>query len=42
MLKLVTKSAKEPGALTFSDYDKPVEAAPPADKDIVDLDKMGG
>ncbi|GAA1245266.1 MULTISPECIES: hypothetical protein [Streptomyces] len=42
VLKLVTKSAKEPGALTFSDYDKPVEAAPPADKDIVDLDKMGG
>ncbi|MFC9676018.1 hypothetical protein [Streptomyces sp. NPDC056949] len=42
VLKLVTKSAKEPASLTFSDYDKPVEAAPPADKDIVDLDKLGG
>ena len=42
VLKLVTKSAKEPGTLTFTGYDKPVNATAPADKDVVDLDKLGG
>ncbi|MEU6660716.1 hypothetical protein [Streptomyces sp. NPDC046821] len=41
LLKLVTKSAKEPSSLTFSGYDRPVNAKAPADKDVVDLDKMG-
>ncbi|RVU18604.1 hypothetical protein EOT10_31795 [Streptomyces antnestii] len=42
VLKLVTKSAKNPSSLTFSGYDQPVHATAPADKDVVDLDKMGG
>lgn len=42
LLKLVSKSADEPGSLTFTDYDKPVRAEVPADKDVVDLDHLKG
>ncbi|WP_371670961.1 hypothetical protein OG985_27070 [Streptomyces sp. NBC_00289] len=41
LLRVVDRSAKEPGTLTFSDYDKPVPAEKPAG-DILDLDALGG
>ncbi|WP_328970100.1 hypothetical protein [Streptomyces sp. NBC_00239] len=37
-----TKGGKEPGDLTFSDYEKPVDVTPPADKDVIDADKLRG
>ncbi|MFJ1974978.1 hypothetical protein ACIO93_40835 [Streptomyces sp. NPDC087903] len=41
LLRVVDRSAKEPGTLTFSDYDKPVPAEKPTG-DILDLDALGG
>ncbi|MFE9838490.1 hypothetical protein ACFYP4_25615 [Streptomyces sp. NPDC005551] len=41
LLKVDSKSAKDPGTLTFSDYNKPVPAEAPKGK-VMDLDKMGG
>ncbi|WP_435969690.1 hypothetical protein [Streptomyces sp. Qhu_M48] len=37
LLKIVTTGGDEPGTVTFSRYDKPVDAKIPAKKDIVDL-----
>ncbi|QXE36492.1 hypothetical protein KQY30_21915 [Streptomyces sp. GMY02] len=39
LLKVVT-TGEDPGTLIFTDYDKPVPAEVPADKDIVDLDSL--
>jgi hypothetical protein len=41
LLRVDSTSAKDPGTLTFSEYDKPVPAEKPAGK-ILDLDKLGG
>ncbi|MET7453826.1 hypothetical protein ABZT03_18485 [Streptomyces sp. NPDC005574] len=41
LLRVIDRSAKEPGTLTFSDYDKPVPARKPGGA-IVDLDALGG
>ncbi|MBZ3908624.1 MULTISPECIES: hypothetical protein [Streptomyces] len=38
LLRVVSKSAKEPGDLTFTDFDKPVPAEAPKGK-VIDLDK---
>ncbi|MCB5166258.1 hypothetical protein LG634_15620 [Streptomyces bambusae] len=35
-----TKDGKEPGDITFSDYNKAVDLTPPADKDVIDADKL--
>jgi hypothetical protein len=40
LLRIENTTAKQPDVLSFADYDKPVPAAPPADKDVVDLDKL--
>jgi hypothetical protein len=40
LLRIENTTAKQPDDLSFTDYDKPVPATPPADKDIVDLDKL--
>jgi hypothetical protein len=40
ILKVISTSAKDPGTLTFSDYDKPVPADAPKGK-VMDLDKLG-
>ncbi|WP_156726970.1 hypothetical protein [Streptomyces apocyni] len=42
LLKVTSKGGDEPGTLNFSDYEKPVNAKAPADKDIVDLDELEG
>ena len=41
LLKIENTSAKTPEVIAFSDYDQPVPAQAPKDKDIVDLDKLG-
>ncbi|SCG00227.1 MULTISPECIES: hypothetical protein [unclassified Streptomyces] len=41
LLKIVVKG-KDAGTMAFTDFDKPVPAEVPADKDIVDLDGLGG
>ncbi|MFF6995580.1 hypothetical protein ACFY93_11540 [Streptomyces sp. NPDC008313] len=41
LLKVDSTSSKDPAALTFSDYDKPVDAKAPQGK-ILDLDALGG
>ncbi|WP_330305100.1 MULTISPECIES: hypothetical protein [unclassified Streptomyces] len=41
LLRVDSTSAKDPGSLTFSEYEKPVPAEKPAGK-ILDLDKLGG
>lgn len=41
LLRLVSKSAKDPGTITFSDYDQPVAAQKPTGE-VLDLDAMGG
>ncbi|MET7981234.1 MULTISPECIES: hypothetical protein [unclassified Streptomyces] len=40
LLRVDSTSAKDPGTITFSEYDKPVGAAKPAGT-ILDLDKLG-
>jgi hypothetical protein len=40
LLRVDSTSAKDPGTLTFSDYEKPVPAKAPAGK-VLDLDKLG-
>lgn len=41
ILKIVTKGGKEPGTVTFRDFDKPVDAVAPPAKDVIDLDELG-
>jgi hypothetical protein len=41
LLRVDSRSAKDPGTLTFSEYDKPVQARKPSGR-ILDLDAMGG
>ncbi|WP_028803907.1 hypothetical protein [Streptomyces sp. 142MFCol3.1] len=41
LLRVDSTSAKDPGTVTFSDYDKPVPAQKPAGR-ILDLDKLSG
>ncbi|PSM44120.1 hypothetical protein C6Y14_07110 [Streptomyces dioscori] len=41
LLKVVSKSAKDPGTVTFGDFDTPVPAETPEGK-ILDLDALGG
>ncbi|MGA5446303.1 hypothetical protein [Streptomyces umbrinus] len=41
LLKVVSKSADDPGTVTFGDFDTPVPAEKPAGK-VLDLDEMGG
>ncbi|MHB9851706.1 hypothetical protein ACSYGO_20980 [Streptomyces krungchingensis] len=41
LLRVDSTSAKDPGTLTFSDYDKPVPAQKPAGK-VLDLDELSG
>ncbi|MEU1199562.1 hypothetical protein ABZ446_25500 [Streptomyces sp. NPDC005813] len=41
LLRVDSTSAKDPGTITFSDYDKPVPAQKPAGR-ILDLDKLSG
>ncbi len=42
LLKVVTKGGDEPGTMSLTDFNKPVPAEAPADKDVVDLAKLGG
>lgn len=41
ILKIVTAGGEEPGTISFSDYDKPVEAKAPPAKDVVDEKQFG-
>ncbi|MFC8197177.1 hypothetical protein ACFWBR_00075 [Streptomyces sp. NPDC060006] len=41
LLKVVSKSAKDPGTVTFSDFDTPVPVQKPKGE-VMDLDAMGG
>ncbi|TLS40372.1 hypothetical protein FE633_41915 [Streptomyces montanus] len=41
LLKIIDKSAEDPGTTTFSDYDKPVPAETPKGK-VIDLDALDG
>ncbi|WUR80749.1 hypothetical protein OG967_18890 [Streptomyces phaeochromogenes] len=41
LLKVVSKSADDPGTVTFGDFDTPVPAEKPTGK-VMDLDEMGG
>jgi hypothetical protein len=41
LLKVVSKSADDPGTVTFGDFDTPVAAEKPAGK-VIDLNEMGG
>ncbi|MEV2192826.1 hypothetical protein AB0I02_17830 [Streptomyces phaeochromogenes] len=41
LLKVVSKSADDPGTVTFGDFDTPVPAEKPAGK-VIDLNEMGG
>ena len=41
ILKIVTKGGKEPGTISFSDFNRPVHAKTPAAKDIIDLASLG-
>ncbi|MFF0139897.1 hypothetical protein ACFYRN_26005 [Streptomyces sp. NPDC005227] len=40
LLRVDSTSAKDPGTITFGDYDKPVPAAKPTG-DVLDIDKLG-
>ncbi|MFG2435069.1 hypothetical protein [Streptomyces sp. NPDC048508] len=40
LLRVDSTSAKDPGTITFGDYDKPVPATRPAGK-VIDIDKLG-
>ncbi|MFF4761175.1 hypothetical protein [Streptomyces sp. NPDC001292] len=40
LLRIENTTAKQPEDISFTDYDKPVPAVPPADKDVLDLDKL--
>ncbi len=42
LLKIVSTGGDEPGTMSFTDFNKPVPAEAPADKDVVDLAKLGG
>ncbi|MEV6649349.1 hypothetical protein [Streptomyces sp. NPDC051219] len=42
LLKVVSQGGDEPGAMSFTDYNKPVPAEAPADKDVVDLAELAG
>jgi len=41
ILKIVTKGGKEPGTISFSDFNQPVHAKSPAAKDVTDLASLG-
>jgi hypothetical protein len=41
LLKVVSKTAEDPGTVTYSDFDKPVPAEAPKGK-VIDLDALGG
>lgn len=41
LLKVVRTGGAEPGALTFSDYNKPVKAVAPPPDQVVDVDNLG-
>ncbi|MEU4350723.1 hypothetical protein [Streptomyces sp. NPDC023838] len=41
LLKVVETGGKEPGTVTFGDYDKPVTITPPPADQIMDLEKLG-
>ncbi|WP_189550470.1 hypothetical protein [Streptomyces lavendofoliae] len=41
LLKIEQKGGKEPGTMSFKDYDKPVPAKKPAAEDVLDLDELG-
>jgi hypothetical protein len=41
LLKVISKSAKDPGTVTFSDFNEPVPAEAPKGK-VIDLDELGG
>ena len=41
LLRVDSKSAKDPGTIVFSDYDKPVAAHKPSGE-ILDLDALTG
>ncbi|MER8045330.1 hypothetical protein [Streptomyces sp. NPDC094032] len=41
LLKIVSAGGKEPGTISFRDYDKPVEAKAPPKKDVVDEKQFG-
>ncbi|MFF2846664.1 hypothetical protein ACFVT5_10055 [Streptomyces sp. NPDC058001] len=41
LLKVENAAGKKGETITFTDYDKPVPAKAPADKDVVDIDKLG-
>ncbi|MEV6022662.1 hypothetical protein [Streptomyces sp. NPDC052036] len=41
LLKVTSTSAKDPGTITFTDFEKPVPADAPKGK-VLDLDKLGG
>ncbi|MET7619472.1 hypothetical protein [Streptomyces sp. NPDC005408] len=41
LLKVVKKGGVEPGALTLSDYNKPVKAVAPPPDEVVDVDNLG-
>ncbi|MGW1767963.1 hypothetical protein ACWCQL_28455 [Streptomyces sp. NPDC002073] len=41
LLKAVQKDGDDPGEMTFSDFNRPVDTTPPADKDVVDISKLG-
>ncbi|MGW0952214.1 hypothetical protein [Streptomyces sp. NPDC002545] len=40
LLRIENTTAKQPEDISFTDYGKPVPAVPPADKDVLDLDKL--
>jgi hypothetical protein len=42
LLRAAKTGGTEPGDVTFSEYDRPVDVSPPADKDVVDADKLRG
>ncbi|MFJ9829675.1 hypothetical protein ACIRSU_35645 [Streptomyces sp. NPDC101160] len=41
VLRIVTTGGKEPGTMTFSHYDEPVEAKAPPKKDVLDEKSLG-
>ncbi|MGP9018727.1 hypothetical protein ACT1U9_09970 [Streptomyces sp. BR1] len=41
LLKVDDRSGKDPGTITFADYDKPVTITPPPSDQVLDLQKMG-
>ncbi len=42
ILKMEVTEGKEPGTISFSDFDKDLDVQPPADDEVVDLSTMGG